>query len=110
MEKKRRTRKVKVTRKLIISAIIVCILIAICSYIYLDLKPGEPLPIAKITSKYSINNTDFFSGEPVGSGSPSTIYKGYRIGFCCYNSVRMWENTPESKRDKLVWPYVKEQL
>ena len=89
------------------AAIIVGISVALLAYLYMEFKPGDPLPIAKSTSYSPINDTDFFSGKPVGANSPTTIYKGYKIGFCCGLEKERWENTPESIRDKLVWPFVR---
>ena len=69
-------------------------------------KPVKPLPVATSTSVSPINSIDFFSGKPVMSTSPTTVYKGYRVGFCCSVSKSKWDLLSEPKKDKYIWQYL----
>lgn len=107
-EAKRQARKRRVNRIAKRLAIIMIISIVVLGFIYYEFKPVEPLPVAKRTYSLPINDTDFFDGKAIGPRSPTTLYKGYKIGFCCYKSLGLWETLTESRKDKYVWPYVKQ--
>jgi hypothetical protein len=104
-ELKRRTKNRRVTRTSIGSAIIVGISVVLFVSIYSELRAVDPLPIAATTSALPINETDLLSGKPVKAGSPTMLYKGYKIGFCCDESTSKWETLSEAEKDKLVRPF-----
>jgi hypothetical protein len=66
----------------------------------------EPLVPSKAVGLNPINDVDPVSGKPVRAGSPTTIYKGYVIGFCCQESPPRWERMSESDKDAFVRRFI----
>lgn len=57
-----------------------------------------------------INNVDPMSGEPITPKSPTVIYKGQVVAFCCRNSKAFnggWQNMSEADKDAFVGRWVK---
>jgi hypothetical protein len=74
--------------------------------------PGyQPLVPAVAVGSAPINDVDPTSGKPVGVGSPTTIYKGYVIGFCCEESRSSggWERKSEFDKDAFVRRFIKQR-
>lgn len=63
---------------------------------------AKALPVAKAVGSTPINSFDLESGNPVNYGIPTSIYKGYVIGFCCAVSRSDWEKMSESGKDALL--------
>jgi hypothetical protein len=101
--KQRRSRLARSSRILVVA---VGLTLIVAWLLWDRSMPGDPLPPAAVTTPYPINDTDFFSGKSVGAGSPSVVYKGYRIGFCCNESLKKWEELSETRKDKFVRRYV----
>jgi hypothetical protein len=68
----------------------------------LPTSDAKALPVAKAVGSTPINNFDLASGNPVNYGVPTSIYKGYVIGFCCTVSRSDWGKMSESGKEALL--------
>ena len=67
------------------------------------------LPPAPLGTKTPINNVDPVTGQPIKPTSPTTVYKGYVIAFCCTNSSGYkgdWARMSETEKDAFVRRYL----
>ncbi|MFQ5807570.1 MAG: hypothetical protein ACE5I3_14075 [Phycisphaerae bacterium] len=56
-----------------------------------------------------INTVDPMTGKPIGDNSPTTVYKGYVVAFCCKNSSAYkggWARMSEVEKDAFVRRFV----
>ena len=57
-----------------------------------------------------INNVDPLTGKAIGPNSPTVLYKGHTIAFCCVKSSGYtggWERMGEAQKDAFVARFVK---
>jgi hypothetical protein len=73
--------------------------------------PAPPKPVATGLpppapgTKSPLNDIDPVTGKPITSASPTLIYKGYAIGFCCGSSEGYkgaWDRMSEKEKDAFV--------
>jgi hypothetical protein len=65
-----------------------------------------PLP----GTKAPVNNVDLFTGKPITYSSPTKMYKGYTVAFCCTNSAGYnggWDGLTEAEKDTYVRSFLK---
>lgn len=63
------------------------------------------LPPAPPGTKTPINSVDPLTGKPITPSSPTTVYKGYVIAFCCAKSSGYnggWARMGETEKDAFV--------
>ncbi|MCH7604166.1 MAG: hypothetical protein IIB54_15520 [Planctomycetes bacterium] len=85
--------------------------------------PSVPPPVPGVTqgsitaqpTAYSvpINDVDPLTGKSVGPNSPTTLYKGYTIGFCCTDSPGYngsWAGMSEIEKDAFVARFVRDRV
>ncbi len=63
------------------------------------------LPPAPADMSRPINKVDPLTGKPIELNSPTTVYKGYIIGFCCTSSSAYkegWSRMSEAEKDAFV--------
>ncbi|MFH0980887.1 MAG: hypothetical protein V2A79_05040 [Planctomycetota bacterium] len=71
---------------------------------------GSPQPPAPPGTKAPINDMDPMTGKAVTAISPTVVYKGHVIAFCCDKSTGYnggWEQMSEAEKDAFVQRYVK---
>ncbi|MDO8301806.1 MAG: hypothetical protein Q7T18_01045 [Sedimentisphaerales bacterium] len=73
---------------------------------------ANALPVTTTVGSTPINSVDPISGKPTKNGSPTTIYKGYVIGFCCETSRSSggWEKKNEAEKDAFLRRFIKKAL
>jgi hypothetical protein len=73
-------------------------------------KPAvTALPPAPPGTKAPVNDVDPVTGRPITPTSPSKVYKGYVIAFCCAQSAGYtgnWDRMSETEKDAFVSRYV----
>jgi hypothetical protein len=72
----------------------------------LSTSDAKALPVAKAVGSTPINSVDLVSGNPVNYGIPTSVYKGYVIGFCCAVSRSDWGKMSDSEKDALVRRFI----
>ena len=68
------------------------------------------LPPAPTGPQSPINNVDPVTNEPITARSPTIVYKGQVIAFCCRNSKGLnggWERMSEAEKDAFIKRWVK---
>lgn len=68
------------------------------------------LPPAPTGPQSPINNVDPVTNEPITARSPTIVYKGHVVAFCCRNSKGLnggWERMSEAEKDAFVKRWIK---
>ena len=68
------------------------------------------LPPAPAGPQPPINNVDPVTNEPITARSPTIVYKGQVIAFCCQNSKGLnggWDRMSEAEKDAFVKRWLK---
>ncbi len=71
---------------------------------------NNPAPALPTSTLVSINNVDPSNGKRIGPDSPTILYKGNIIGFCCKSSPAAnggWQRMSEAEKDAFVARFVK---
>lgn len=71
---------------------------------------GYGMSLAPSDSTAPINNVDPMTNKPIGPKSPTVLYKGHTIAFCCANSSGYrggWDRMSEAQKDAVVARFVK---
>jgi hypothetical protein len=67
--------------------------------------PAGSLPPAPAGLSRPINKIDPMTGKPIELNSPTTLYKGYIVAFCCKSSSAYkggWSRMTEAEKDAFV--------
>lgn len=78
-----------------------------------DITPNTNLsntPALPTSTLVSINNVDPINGKRIGPDSPTTLYKGHIIGFCCNSSPAAnggWQLMSAAEKDAFVARFVR---
>ena len=66
---------------------------------------ASSLPPAPPGAKVPVNDVDPLTGKPITPTSPTTVYKGYVVAFCCNNSAGYkggWARLSEPEKDAFI--------
>lgn len=75
-----------------------------------SLPVQQSLPPPSPDARAPLNDVDPVTGNPITSSSPTLMYKGYVIGFCCAGSEGYkgaWNWMSEAQKDAFVRRYLK---
>jgi hypothetical protein len=74
------------------------------------LPAAASLPPPAPGTRVPLNDVDPVGGKPITPSSPTVMYKGYTIGFCCTESGGYqggWARLSEKEKDAFVRKYLK---